>query len=448
MSMLPRLRPKDYYDLVIQVAIVRPGPIQGDMVHPYLRRRRGEEEVTYPSDALKNVLKRTLGVPLFQEQVMQIAMVAAGYSGAEADDLRRAMAAWKRHGGMEKHRERLFSGMKDRGYTEAFAHQIFEQIKGFGSYGFPESHAAGFAKVAYVSAWLKCHHPAAFACALLNAQPMGFYSASQIVQDARRHRVAVLPADVRYSDWDCTLERDARSKGGFALRLGLRQVRGCSEAVAKRLSQARGRAPFADIVDLCTRANLDRRHQDLLADAGALRGLAGHRHRAKWAVSGVEAQLPLFGRASPAEDNVVLPPPTQAENLLADYAHTGLSLGPHPLRLLRAQLRAKHFLDSKQLGQLPHEAPARIAGLVTQRQQPQTASGVTFITLEDEHGPVNVVVWRQVAERQHRPYLESRLLGVEGRWETVDGVHHLIARRLLDLSPMLGALDARSRDFH
>ena len=448
MSMLPRLRPANYYDLVIQVAIVRPGPIQGDMVHPYLRRRRGEEEVTYPSDALKNVLKRTLGVPLFQEQVMQIAMVAAGYSGAEADDLRRAMAAWKRHGGMEKHRDRLFEGMQKNGYTEAFAHQIFEQIKGFGSYGFPESHAAGFAKVAYVSAWLKCHHPAAFACALLNAQPMGFYSASQIVQDAQRHHVAVRPADVRYSDWDCTLERDPRNKGGFALRLGLRQVRGCSEAVAKRLSQARERAAFTDIVDLCTRANLDRRHQDLLADAGALRGLAGHRHRAKWAVSGVEAQLPLFGRASPAEDAIVLPPPTQAENLLADYAHTGLSLGPHPLRLLRAQLRAKHFLDSKQLGQLPHEAPARIAGLVTQRQQPQTASGVTFITLEDEHGPVNVVVWRHVAERQHRPYLESRLLGVEGRWETVDGVHHLIARRLLDLSPLLGTLDVRSRDFH
>jgi error-prone DNA polymerase len=277
---------------------------------------------------------------------------------------------------------------------------------------------------------------------------MGFYSASQIVQDAQRHHVAVRPADVRYSDWDCTLESDPRSKGGLALRLGLRQVRGCSEAVAKRISQARGQAAFADVVDLCTRANLDRRHQDLLADAGALRGLAGHRHRAKWAVSGVEAQLPLFGRASPTEEHVVLPPPTQAENLLADYAHTGLSLGPHPLRLLRGQLRAKHFLDSKQLGRLPHETRARVAGLVTQRQQPQTASGITFITLEDEHGPVNVVVRRQVAERQRRPYLEARLLGVEGHWETVDGVNHLIARRLLDLSPMLGALDVRSRDFH
>ena len=448
MSMLPRLRPENYYDLVIQVAIVRPGPIQGDMVHPYLRRRRGEEEVTYPSDALKEVLERTLGVPLFQEQVMRIAMVAAGYTGPQADELRRAMAAWKRHGGMEKHRDQLFSGMKERGYSEAFAAQIFEQIKGFGSYGFPESHAAGFAKLAYASAWLKCHHPAAFACALLNAQPMGFYSASQIVQDARRHEVAVLPVDVRYSDWDCTLERDTRSKGGFALRLGLRQVRGCSETMAWRIEQARAQAPFADIVDLCTRASLDRRHQDLLADAGALRGLAGHRHRAKWAVSGVEAQLPLFGRSSPAEAAVALPPPTSAENLLADYAHTGLSLGPHPVRLLRARLRAQRFLDSKQIGGLPHQAPVRMAGLVVQRQQPQTASGVTFITLEDEHGPINVVVWRQVAERQHRPYLEARLLGVEGRWETVDGVCHLIARRLLDLSPLLGELDVRSRDFH
>lgn len=448
MSMLPRLRPANFYDLVIQVAIVRPGPIQGDMVHPYLRRRRKEEDVTYPSDALQEVLERTLGVPLFQEQVMRIAMVAAGYSGQEADELRRAMAAWKRHGGMEKHRESLFNGMKNHGYSEDFAAQIFEQIKGFGSYGFPESHAAGFAKLAYASAWLKCHHPAAFACALLNAQPMGFYSASQIVQDTQRHKVTVRPVDVRYSDWDCTLERDERSRNGLALRLGLRQVRGCSEAVAKRISEARARRPFDDPVDLCTRANLDRRHQDLLADAGALRGLAGHRHRAKWAVSGVEAQLPLFGRASPAEDDIVLPPPTQGENLLADYEHTGLSLGPHPLRLLRTRLRAHRFLDSKQLGRLPHETPARVAGLVTQRQQPQTASGVTFITLEDEHGPVNVVVWRHVAERQRRPYLESRLLGVEGHWETVDGVSHLIARRLLDLSPLLGALDVRSRDFH
>ncbi|SFS08567.1 error-prone DNA polymerase [Dyella sp. OK004] len=447
MSMLPRLRPKNFYDLVIQVAIVRPGPIQGDMVHPYLRRRRKEEDVTYPSEALREVLERTLGVPLFQEQVMRIAMVAAGYTGQQADELRRAMAAWKRHGGMEKHRDRLFNGMKENNYSEAFAAQIFEQIKGFGSYGFPESHAAGFAKIAYASAWLKCRHPAAFACALLNSQPMGFYSASQIVQDAQRHHVQVLPVDVRHSDWDCTLERDVRDST-LAIRLGFRQVRGFNEQAAQRISQARERQAFLDIVDLCTRASLDRRHQDLLADTSALRGLAGHRHRAKWAVTGVEPQLPLFGRTSPDEQTIVLPPPSVAENLHADYARTGLSLGPHPVRLLRARLRADRYKDSRELSHQSHQTRVRTAGLVTQRQQPQTASGITFITLEDEHGNINVIVRRQLAERQRRPYLEARLMGVEGHWENVDGVSHLVAHRLLDMSDLLGQLDARSRDFH
>ncbi|WP_240732401.1 MULTISPECIES: error-prone DNA polymerase [Dyella] len=448
MAMLPRHRPENFYDLVIQVAIVRPGPIQGDMVHPYLRRRRGEEPVTYPSEALRAVFERTLGVPLFQEQVMKLAMVAADYTGSEADDLRRAMAAWKRHGGMEKHRERLHAGMLKNGYTEAFAAQIFEQIKGFGSYGFPESHAASFAKIAYVSSWLKCHYPAAFACALLNAQPMGFYAPSQIVQDLQRHRIQVRPVDVRHSDWDCTLEPDPRSHGGWCMRLGLRQVRGFSEDVATRISTARRQRGFDDIVDLCARAQLDRRHQALLADADALRGLAGHRYRAQWAIAGVEPQLPLFGHASPTEEAIVLPPPSQAESVLADYARTGLTLGPHPLRLLRSRLRARRYLDSGQLQQRPHASQVRAVGLVTQRQRPQTASGVTFITLEDEYGNINVVVWAQVAERQRRPYLEARLMGVEGQWENVDGVAHLIAHRLVDLSGLLGDLDARSRDFH
>jgi len=449
MAMLPRLKPASYYDLVIQIAIVRPGPIQGDMVHPYLRRRSGEEPIVYPSKELEPVLERTNGVPLFQEQVMKLAMVAAGYTAGEADQLRRAMGAWKRHGGMEKHREKLIAGMtKDGKYTLEFAEQIFNQIKGFGSYGFPESHAASFANLAYTSSWLKCHEPAAFACALLNAQPMGFYGPSQIVQDAQRHDVRVRPVDVRYSEWDCTLEFDAQSKGELALRLGLRLLRGCSEKVAKRISDARGVAPFQDVVDLCARAELDARHQDLLADAGALRGLAGHRHRALWLTSGVEAQLPLFGRASPSEQDIVLPPPTQIENMTADYAHSGLSLGPHPMRLLRSRLRADRYLDSRSLQNLPHSAQVRAAGLVTQRQQPQTASGVTFITIEDEFGPVNVVVWNHIAQTQRRPYLEARLLAIEGRWESVDGVSHLIARRLRDLSGLLMDLDVRSRDFH
>jgi len=448
MAMLPRLKPANYYDLVIQIAIVRPGPIQGDMVHPYLRRRRKEEPVSYPSEAVRPVLERTMGVPLFQEQVMKLAMVAAGYTAGEADELRRAMGAWKRYGDMEKHHEKLVTGMLKRNYTREFAEQIFNQIKGFGSYGFPESHAASFANIAYASSWLKCHEPAMFACALLNAQPMGFYGPSQIVQDAQRNGIRVRPVDVRYSDWDCTLESDAHSKTGLALRLGFRQLRGCSEKVAGRISAARGKAAFHDVVDLCTRAELDSRHQDLLADAGALRGLAGHRHRALWLTSGVESQLPLFGRTSPSEQDIVLPLPTTVENMTADYAHSGLSLGPHPLKLLRSRLRAERYVDSRRLQKLPHASQVRTVGLVTQRQQPQTASGVTFITIEDEFGHVNVVVWNHIAQTQRRPYLEARLLAIEGRWEAVDGVSHLIARRLRDLSSLLADLDARSRDFH
>ncbi|RAN81071.1 error-prone DNA polymerase [Bacillus sp. SRB_336] len=449
MAMLPRHRPANFYDLVIQVAIVRPGPIQGDMVHPYLRRRNKEEEVDYPSPEFKDVLGRTLGVPLFQEQVMQLAIVAADFTASEADKLRRSMAAWKRHGGLEPHRDKLMRGMLKNGYTAEFAARIFEQIKGFGSYGFPESHAASFANLVYASCWLKCHYPAAFACALLNAQPMGFYAPAQIVQDVQRHRVGVRPVDVRYSDWDCTLETDPRSAvGSRAIRLGLRMVRGFPEAAAERLMAAREQRVFADVTDLCARAGLDRRQQNLLADAAALRGLAGHRHRARWAVAGVEGQLPLFGRDSPAESSIVLPLPTQAEDTLADYARLGLSLGPHPLRQIRARLRAAHCIDGKALRSRPHNSHVRVAGLVTSRQQPQTASGIIFVTLEDEHGLVNVVVWRHVAEAQRRALLEARLLAVEGQWEQVDGVSHLIAHRLKDLTPLLGELDARSRNFH
>ena len=449
MAMLPRHRPRDFYDLVIQVAIVRPGPIQGDMVHPYLRRRNGEEEVDYPSPEFKSVLERTLGVPLFQEQVMKLAIVAADFTDGEADKLRRSMAAWKRHGGLEPFRDKLMRGMLKNNYTAEFAARIFEQIKGFGSYGFPESHAASFANLVYVSCWLKCHYPAAFACALLNAQPMGFYGPSQIVQDVRRHRVAVRPVDVRFSDWDCTLEPDPQGAADArAIRLGLRMVRGCSEATAQRLVAARRQRPFTDIADLCVRADLDRRHQELLADAAALRGLAGHRHRARWAVAGVESQLPLFGSESPAERTAALPLPTQAEDTLADYARVGLSLGAHPLRQIRARLSSARCIDGKALRRQPHNSRVRVAGLVTSRQQPQTASGIIFVTLEDEHGLINVVVWRRVAEAQRRPLLQARLLAVEGQWESVEGVGHLIAHRLVDLTPLLGALDARSRDFH
>ena len=448
MAMLPRHRPENFYDLVIQVAIVRPGPIQGDMVHPYLRRKRGEEEVTYPSEALKDVFKRTLGVPLFQEQVMKLAIVAAEYTPGEADQLRRSMAAWRRNGDMEIHRQKLMAGMLKNGFTQEFAARLFEQIKGFGSYGFPESHAASFALLVYASCWLKCHYRAAFMCALLNAQPMGFYAASQLVQDTQRHGIKVRPVDVRYSDWDNALEDDASSRGGFALRLGFRQVRGCRQDMMEALMAARARRPFDDVADLCLRAGLNKHQQEALAEADALRGIAGHRHRARWAMAGIEAQLPLFGNTSPQEDDVALPPPSQGENTLADYARTGLTLGPHPLKQIRARLRAAKCLDSRSLECRPHASQVRAAGLVTQRQRPQTASGVTFITIEDEFGPINVVVWAHVAERQRRIFLESRLLAVDGRWEHADGVSHLIAHRLHDLSELLGSLDSRSRDFH
>jgi error-prone DNA polymerase len=447
MAMLPRLKPKYFYDLVIEVAIVRPGPIQGDMVHPYLRRRNGEEPVTYPSDDVREVLERTLGVPLFQEQVMKLAVVAAGYSPGEADQLRRSMAAWKRHGDIEKHRDRITRGMLARGYTPAFSAELFDRLKGFGSYGFPESHAASFALLAYASAWLKCHEPAAFVCALLNALPMGFYSESQLVQDARRHGISVNPVDVRYSDWDCTLEEERDVTRQPTLRLGFRIIRGFGEDAAERISAARGQHMFANVSDLVERAKLDARGRALLAEAGALRGLAGHRHRARWQVAGVEPQRPLFGHVSPDEEAVAIAPPSTGENTVADYAMTGLTLGVHPVGQIRAQLRNRHCQRSRELRALPHGSHTRAAGLVTLRQRPQTASGATFMTLEDEDGMMNVVVWRDLAERQRRIFLTAKLLGVDGRWESVEGVHHLIASRLYDYSPLLGVLESRSRDF-
>ncbi|QSX80074.1 error-prone DNA polymerase [Lysobacter solisilvae] len=449
MAMLPRLKPRNFYDLVIQVAIVRPGPIQGDMVHPYLRRRSGQEPVTYPSPALEEVFRRTLGVPLFQEQVMQLAITAADYTPGEADQLRRSMAAWKRHGGMEHHRDKIISGMLRNGYTSEFAERIFEQIKGFGSYGFPESHAASFALITYDSCWLKCHEPAAFAAALINSQPMGFYAPSQILQDVRRHGVQVRPVDVRYSQWDCTLEPLPDARAQPAIRLGLRMVNGFRQDVAEAIARARAARVFLDVTDLCDRAGLDARARDLLADAGALRGLAGHRHKARWAIAGVEAQLPLFAEVgATAEAAVALPLPSAEQDMRTDYALTGLTLGPHPLRLLRPQLRARRYRRSSELKQMPHGRDVAFAGLVTSRQQPQTASGVIFMTLEDEDGLVNVVVWQHVAERQRRALLESRLLAVRGRLESQDGVQHLIAGRLENLGPLLGSLRTASRDFH
>ncbi|WP_040263346.1 error-prone DNA polymerase [Pseudomonas massiliensis] len=447
MAMLPRLRPRNFYDLVIEVAIVRPGPIQGDMVHPYLRRRNNEEEVSYPSPELEAVFKRTLGVPLFQEQVMQLAMVAADYTPGEADQLRRSMAAWKRHGGLDPHQRRLREGMLRNGYSEAFAQRIFEQIKGFGSYGFPESHAASFALLTYASSWLKCHEPAAFACALVNSWPMGFYSPDQVLQDARRHGIEVRPVDVRHSDWDCSLEPSGKAQP--AIRMGLRMVRGLHQDMALRIGVARQAGPFLSVLDLVQRARLDARARECLADAGALQALAGHRHRARWEVASVERQLPLFeGLEAPAEAEVDLPVPTVGEDLLADYATLGTTLGSHPLALLRRALAKWRCRSSRELAAIAHGRAISVTGLVTSRQRPSTASGVTFVTLEDEFGMVNVIVWRDLAERQRKALVGARLLQVQGRLERQGEVCHLVARQLIDMTSLLSGLDVRSRDFH
>ncbi len=447
MAMLPRLRPKTFYDLVIQVAIVRPGPIQGDMVHPYLRRRTGEEPVTYPSKELQPVFERTLGVPLFQEQVMELAIIAADYSPGEADELRRAMAAWKRHGGLEPHRERLTRRMLEKDYPIEYINRIFEQIKGFGSYGFPESHASSFALLTYASCWLKCHEPAAFACALINSWPMGFYNPDQVLQDARRHGLRIHPVDVRYSAWECTLEDIGKPQP--AIRLGLCLVKGFREDAALRIAAAREQAAFGDVADLCQRARLDNNARARLADAGALQALVGHRHQARWAIAGVEPQLPLFASLPAREEAAIsLPRPSVGENLLTDYATLGTTLGPHPLALLRGKLRAARCRSRRELERVEPGRMVSVAGLVIGRQRPQTASGVTFVTLEDEFGMINVLVRLELAERQRKTLLQSRLMRIDGHLEAANGVRHVIAGRLVDLTDWLVGLDVRSRDFH
>ena len=432
MSMLPRLRPASFYDLVIEVAIVRPGPIQGGMVHPYLRRRRGQEAVSYPSAAVRRVLERTLGVPIFQEQVMELAMVAAGFTPGEADRLRRSMAAWKRRGGLEGFEQKLKAGMERNGYSAQFADALYRQILGFGEYGFPESHSASFALLVYVSSWLKRHHPAAFCAALLNSQPMGFYAPSQLVQDAQRHGVEVRPPDVNASDWDCTLE-------GGALRLGLRMVKGLSEAEGRRIAESK---PYNALAEM----RLGRKDLRCLAAAGALQSLAGHRRLAHWAAAGAQRRAPLD--VPTAERAPALLSPQEGEDIAADYASLGLTLGRHPLALLRSRLRRRRLLTSEELSRMPHGGTAAVAGLVTCRQRPDTASGVIFVTLEDETGNVNVVVWKSLSERQKSELLGARLLTVQGVIERDGEVVHLVARRLLDCSSMLGPLSAPSRDFH
>jgi error-prone DNA polymerase len=445
MSMLPRLKPACFFDLVIEVAIVRPGPIQGGMVHPYLRRRAGLEPVSYPSEAVRAVLERTLGVPIFQEQAMSLAVVAAGFTPGEADGLRRAMAAWRRKGGLEPFEQRLKDGMRARGYADAFADQIYRQILGFGEYGFPESHSASFALLVYVSAWLKRYEPAAFCAALLNSQPMGFYSPAQLVQDARRHGVEARPVDVTVSDWECTLEGSLASA---AVRLGLLMVKGLPQASAERIIRARAERAFDSVADLAHRAELDRRDLKCLAAAAALAALSGHRRMAYWQVTGLETAPVLLRDAPVHEATPDLPAPTEGESLVADYANLGLTLGRHPLALLRKHLARKRLATAAEIRAMPNGRFARAAGIVTGRQRPDTASGVVFVTLEDETGHVNVVVWRALSERQRCELLGSRLMAVHGVVEREGEVVHLVARQLVDESALLGRLLTRSRDFH
>ncbi|MEM5371556.1 error-prone DNA polymerase [Paraburkholderia azotifigens] len=447
MSMLPRLRPQEFYDLVIEVAIVRPGPIQGGAVHPYLRRRQKLEPVSYPGDKLKIALERTLGVPIFQEQVMQVAILAAGFTPGEADQLRRAMAAWKRKGGLEKYYDRIVNGMRERGYEQSFAEAIFEQIKGFGEYGFPESHAASFALLVYASSWLKCHEPEAFLAAMLNSQPMGFYSPSQLVQDARRHGVIVLPVDVTVSGWDSALET-VEGRARPAVRLGLSLLRGMKDGAAERIENARAVRPFRSVHDLARRAQLNRHDLHVLADANALTSLAGNRREALWHSVAAVPDKDMLAVAAIQDDTPELGAPSEAQDIVADYRSVGLTLGRHPLDLLRPVLLEQRLMPASALRNYRNGRLARGCGIVTVRQRPGTAKGVLFVTIEDETGNVNVIIWPSLLEKQRREALGASLLAVYGTWQCEGEVRHLVAQRLVDMSHLLGGLQSVSRDFH
>lgn len=471
MSMLPRLRPRNYYDLVIEVSIVRPGPIQGGMVNPYLKRRQGIEPVVYPNNALKAVLERTLGVPVFQEQVMEIAMVAAGFTAGQADQLRRSMAAWRRSGQVSTFHDKVVTGMINNGYEPEFAERIFKQIEGFGEYGFPESHAASFALLVYVSCWLKCHEPAAFLCAMLNSQPLGFYDVSELLQDARRHDVEVLAVDINMSNYEHTLvpptmcrEHGITSPASLseqelhdtehhqpAVQLGLRLVGGLSRDGIDRLLEVRKQAPFTHAEDLVHRSSLGTRDAQALANSGALACISGDRHRAQWDLLGVERLPELLQDAvqEPATDTAFdLPSPTEGENIVADYESLGLTLGRHPLALLRPKLSALSLMDSQSWAEVPDRHPASLAGIVKLRQRPGSAKGVMFMTLEDEGGPMNVIIWSSVLERHRKEIIGTQLVAVHGVTQREQGVTHIVAERFEDLSWMLGSLTSQVRNFH
>ncbi|MGN7720502.1 error-prone DNA polymerase [Chitinophaga sp. 22620] len=446
MSMLPRLRPENFYDLVIEVAIVRPGPIQGDMVHPYLRRRNGEEDVTYPSKELEDILGRTLGVPLFQEQAMKIAIVAAGFTPAEADELRRSMATFKSHGKVSRFEKKLVDGMVANGYEEDFARRVFRQLEGFGSYGFPESHAASFALLVYVSSWLKCFYPDVFATALLNSMPMGFYQPAQIVIDARRHGVEVRPVDVNHSMWDNTLEDGAEKYR--AIRLGFRQVSGLKQNDMDKLTASRGTG-YTSITALRD-AGLPQTTLEKLADADAFRSLGLDRRQALWEVSALhDTPVAMFaGQPSPSahEAQVSLPFMTEAEHVIQDYAATTLSLKAHPVSFVREKLKLLHVLSTQEIYETKDGAIVKVAGLVLVRQRPSTASGICFITIEDETNFSNLVVFESLFAKYRKEIVQSRLLMVEGKVQREGEVVHVIVQKCYNLTKLLSGLTIPGND--
>lgn len=443
MSMLPRLKPRRYYDLVVQIAIVRPGPIQGDMVHPYLIRRHGNEVITYPSKAVEGVLSRTMGVPIFQEQVIQLAMVAAGFSGGEADQLRRAMASWKKDGRIFEFKEKLIKGMTDRGYESTFAHNLFEQIKGFAGYGFPESHSASFAVLAYVSCWLKFYFPVEFYVALLNSWPMGFYSPSQLVQDAKRHGITVFAPCVNQSDVEHSLVIKGQEK---QLQLGLTLIKGLSEEAAHELVKLRPAKGYSSINQV-QQLGLKRNELEALASADALRTLSGDRYQTRWRMMDTQTSLPLFDDQEAS--STLTAPPSEAENLLEDYAATGLSVNNHPIALLKQKHKLHDISWSDTLTDKKNKSVIKVLGAVTGRQAPGTAAGVTFLTLEDDRGNINVVVWQATARAQQQTFLKAKLLQVNGIIEcSKEGVIHVIAGKLIDRTPWLEDITLPSRDFH
>ncbi|WP_086774976.1 error-prone DNA polymerase [Vibrio coralliirubri] len=448
MSMLPRLKPKTYYDLVIQIAIVRPGPIQGDMVHPFLKRRDGIEPISYPSKDVESVLSRTLGVPIFQEQVIKLAMVAAGFTGGEADQLRRAMAAWKKNGNVFKFKNKLIEGMQKRGYETEFAEQIFKQICGFGEYGFPESHSASFAVLAYCSAWLKCYYPECFYASLLNSQPMGFYSPSQLVQDAQRHNVVILPVCVNASQNDHTV---VSHQNGLAIRLGLRQIKGFSEHGIQSVLTNRPPSGYRHPSQV-KQLSMNKKDIELLASANALHNVSGDRFQTRWAIMDSASDLPLFSQAyddaEAGHDEHALHKPNEMQDLLEDFTSVGISLNKHPITLLEEAGRLGRFTHMKDLIQQRHKSMVTVVGLVTGKQSPGTAAGVTFVTLEDSTGNINVVVWGATARAQQQAYLTAKALKVQGILEKEGEVVHVIAGKLIDITDEIVGLKTKSRDFH